>query len=149
MGAMACVASDVLEENLSETVVSAVLPALQDTVKTDTEDNTVYKLTDTPAEYPGGEEAINAFINKTMRYPLKAIEEGIQGKVVLKFIINKDGSLSDIKVEKSVHKLLDDEAIRLAKAMSKWEPARQKGKIVRSYFSFPLRFQLASSEENK
>ena len=142
MGAMARMVSDVVGKSLPDIKVSTVFPASRDSIKPEAKEGPVFTIVAESPEFPGGMEALCAFINKTMKYPKEAVEKKIEGRVVVDFIVNKDGSLSDIKLTKSVNKLLDDEAIRIVKAMPKWEPGKQDGKIVRSRFALPIRFTL-------
>lgn len=82
-------------------------------------------------QFPGGEDKFREFINETRQYPYEAYEKGIQGKVTCWFIINPDGSVSNINIKRSVNYLLDAEAIRIFSLMPAWEPGRDKnGKAV-------------------
>lgn len=99
------------------------------------------------AEYPGGFEALKKFIESEMKYPQIAKENGIQGRVITNFIIEKDGTLTDPKVVRGVDPLLDQEAVRILKAMTaKWIPGEQTGKIVRVRFTLPIVFKLPKDE---
>ncbi|MCB0429883.1 MAG: TonB family protein [Flavobacteriales bacterium] len=82
------------------------------------------------------------FLVKHITYPADAMEMGITGTVIVSFIVERDGSLSDIQIMKQVDSLLADEAIRVVKEMPKWEPGIQRGKLVRTKFMLPLRFAL-------
>jgi TonB family protein len=93
-------------------------------------------------EYPGGEKAMNEFLVKTIKYPRKANRKGIQGQVILSFIVEKDGSVTNITVQKSVHELLDTESVRVLKLMPKWNPGYQDGEPVRVSFNLPLLYKL-------
>lgn len=75
---------------------------------------------------------MNSYLNSTLKYPVVAQENGIQGRVIVQGIIEKDGSISDVKISRSVDTLLDREALRIVKAMPKWTPAKLKGKPVRT-----------------
>lgn len=102
----------------------------------------VQEVVEKPAAFPGGASALMAYISNNIHYPAKAQENGIQGKVMVSFIVEKDGSLSDIKVVRSVNDLLDAEAIRVVKGMPKWTPGMQSGKPVRTRFTLPIPFRL-------
>ena len=78
----------------------------------------------------------------TIQYPEKAQENGIQGRVVVKFIVEKDGSISNVEVNRSVDPDLDNEAMRVIKNMPKWNPAKQNGTEVRAYYYVPVAFRL-------
>jgi len=92
-------------------------------------------------EFPGGIEAMFEFLASEMNYPLEAYSNGIQGKVVVRFIVDRDGELRDIEVLKKVHPLLDEEGIRVVKMMPKWTPGKQRGKNVSVYMNLPLMFK--------
>ncbi|MDO3641190.1 energy transducer TonB [Mucilaginibacter sp. L3T2-6] len=93
--------------------------------------------------FPGGIEALYKFLAKTIRYPKEARDAGIQGKVVISFMVETDGSLSDVKIEKSVHALIDGEALKVIKLSPKWIPAMKDGKLVRMPYSVPINFAMS------
>lgn len=93
-------------------------------------------------EFPGGQEALNRYLVRNIKYPLLAQENGIQGRVVCQFVVNSDGSIVDISVVRGVEESLDKEAIRVIKSMPKWTPGRQGGKNVRVKYTLPIRFKL-------
>ena len=100
------------------------------------------KLTEpTMPKYPGGPEKMFEFIADNLRWPYDD-ESCIQGRVIVSFIVEKDGSLTDIKVEKSIDPLFDKEAVRVVKSMPKWEPGMWNGKPARVKFFVPIRFRL-------
>jgi protein TonB len=109
------------------------------------EEEKIYTLVEQNAEYSGGTAALLKFISSTIVYPEYAKDNEIQGRVFIKFVVKTDGSLSDIKVARSVPggKMLDDEAIRVIKLTSgKWKPARQNGKTVSCNMTLPVVFVL-------
>lgn len=91
-------------------------------------------------QYPGGIEAMQQFIAENLRYP--EVETCIQGKVVVSFLVQTDGSLADIKVVRGLDDAFDEEALRVVKLMPKWEPGRIGGKIVAFRYTIPVRFKL-------
>lgn len=93
-------------------------------------------------EFPRGTDALIKYLSKNVRYPLEAVEKGISGKVIIHFIVEKNGKLSDIKVLQSVSPELDAEAIRVIKEMPDWKPGKQKGKFVPVYYTLPVLFKL-------
>ena len=97
-------------------------------------------------EYPGGMNAMFDFIQKNVKYPKSAKEKGIEGKVYVSFVVEKDGSLSSFQVLRSVNEELDAEAIRVLKAMPKWKAGMQDGKAVRVHYVMPFKFQLSGNE---
>ena len=93
-------------------------------------------------EFPGGMVELMKWINKNLRYPYSAQQQKIQGRVLVTFIINRDGTIADIKVPKPVHPLLDNEARRLVKLMPVWKPGMENGKPCRTMFAIPIEFRL-------
>lgn len=92
--------------------------------------------------FPGGQGALNSYIGNNLQYPEKAQEKGVQGMVIVKFIVEKDGSISNAEVKRSVDPDLDNEAIRVINSMPKWNPGKQNGTEVRAYHSVPVTFRL-------
>jgi protein TonB len=93
-------------------------------------------------EFPGGAAAMNNFIVSNLRYPLLAQENGIQGRVYCQFVVNTDGSITDVNIVRGVEASLHAESVRLVKSMPKWTPGREGGKAVRCRFNLPIRFKL-------
>ncbi|MFV0539302.1 MAG: TonB family protein [Dysgonomonas sp.] len=92
--------------------------------------------------YPGGETAMQAFIRQNLEYPAEAQKKEIEGRVYLQFIVTEIGEISDIEVSRSVHPLLDNEAIRVVKMMPKWIPATENGEPIKAVFELPMQFRL-------
>ena len=92
--------------------------------------------------FPGGDAECMRFLNKNIKYPTIAQENGIQGRVILQFVVNKDGSIVDVVVARSVDPYLDKEAVRVVNMMPKWKPGKQRGKPVRVKFTLPVTFRL-------
>lgn len=90
--------------------------------------------------YPGGKEAMHAFIQKTKKYPKDFGSLGVEGKVLISFLVEQDGTLSDIKVLKSVHPSLDEAALNVVKVMPKWVPGKEKGKPQKMKMQVPIDF---------
>lgn len=95
-----------------------------------------------PASFPGGAEALLKFIKDNLRYPPEYSETCIQGRVIVTFIIEKDGSITDVKVLRGLDPKLDEEAIRVVRMMPKWTPATMNGNFVRSRYTVPVDFKL-------
>lgn len=108
----------------------------------DPEENRIHVVVERMPEFPGGEAAMNQFINRTIRYPVIAQENGIQGRVVVQFVVNTDGKIVDVEVVRGVEESLDKEAVRVVKAMPPWNPGRQGGKNVRVKYTLPIRFRI-------
>ena len=102
----------------------------------------VFEVVEEMPEFPGGVDAMMEYLQKELRYPESAKEKGIQGRVTVQFIIDKEGNVTNSKVTRSVDKDMDAEAIRLVKAMPKWKPGMQKGKAVAVKYTVPVVFRL-------
>ena len=104
--------------------------------------NTVYQVVDEQAAFPGGTVELGRYLSSNIKYPAEARENGIQGRVVLKFVVSEEGELKGISVLKSIDSLLDTEAIRVTEKMPKWTPGKIGGIPVKSYFTMPVSFKL-------
>lgn len=105
-------------------------------------DSTVLRTVEQLPEFPGGIVQFMKWLKRNLNYPNLALSQKIQGKVVVSFIVNKDGSISSPKVEKSAHPLLDSEALRVVKMMPKWTPGMMDGKPCRTMFAIPVNFRI-------
>lgn len=94
------------------------------------------------AEFPGGQAALMKWLRDNMRYPETAQQNDVQGRVIVKFVVEKDGSIGNATIAKGVDRDLDREAIRVVKKMPKWQPGKNNGVAVRSYFTLPVTFKL-------
>ena len=106
------------------------------------DDDRIYDIVEENAQFPGGDEACFKWLSEHLKYPAICQEQGVQGRVIVKFVVNKDGSIDDIKILRSPDPNLSKEAERVIKLMPKWKPARQGNKPVRSYFHQPVMFRL-------
>ena len=102
----------------------------------------VFDVVEVMPQFPGGQIAMLQYLMKNIKYPEQAVKEGIQGRVTVRFIVEKDGSISDVKPVLSVHPLLNKEAVRVVESMPKWTPGKQNGKPVRVRFNLPVMFKL-------
>jgi periplasmic protein TonB len=93
-------------------------------------------------EFPGGDVALFKFMSDNIKYPAFAVKNQIQGQVICQFIVNRDGSIVDVKVIHSVHPVLDKEAVRVIKSMPVWLPGRKRGVAVRAKYTLPVNFKL-------
>ncbi len=109
-------------------------------------DNKVYESAEVMPEFPGGEVELLKFVAKRVKYPTEAQRKGAQGRVIVKFVVETNGSISNIHVVKGIDPLLDAEAIRVCTTMPTWAPARQEGKAVRCYYTIPVTFGLVKAE---
>lgn len=112
----------------------------------DIPESDVVMFADVMPEYPGGTNAMFDFIRKNVKYPESAKEKGIEGRVYVNFVIDKDGSISDIKVLRGLCKEIDEEAVRVVKAMPKWNPGMQDGEPVRVQYMLPFYFKISGNE---
>ena len=102
----------------------------------------VFDVVEHMPEFPGGAEGMMKFLTSTVKYPAVSQKNGVQGRVVVKFVVEKDGSVSSARVVKSVNEELDAEALRVVNAMPAWTPGKQNGRIVRVYYTIPIVFRL-------
>ena len=109
-------------------------------------DNKVYESVEVMPEFPGGQAELLKFVAKSIKYPTEAQRRGAQGRVIVKFVVETNGSISNIHVVKGIDPLLDAEAIRVCTTMPTWAPARQEGKAVRCYYTIPVTFGLVKAE---
>lgn len=102
----------------------------------------VFHVVETPPKYPGGENAMMKFLSDNIVYPEVSRKAGIQGVIYANFIIEVDGSLSNIKILRGLNQECDEEVIRVISMMPNWTPGMQRGKPVRVYFNLPVRLSL-------
>lgn len=102
----------------------------------------IFTAVEQQAEFPGGQAALMKWLSNNIRYPEAAQQNDIQGRVVVKFVVEKDGSIGAVSIVKGVDKDLDREAQRVVKKMPKWQPGKNNGVAVRSYFTLPVTFKL-------
>ena len=124
-----------MKTNQAETASVAVKDTL-------TPDESVFEVVEQMPEFPGGYKEMMKYIEQNMRYPEEAKKAGTQGRVVVQFLVNKNGAISDVSVLRSVDRLLDAEAVRLVRSMPKWKPGMQKGKAVTVKYTVLLSFKL-------
>lgn len=120
------------------TEVTEMEPATVDVV---TEEE-VFTVTEQMPEYPGGEEALMKYLSENIKYPEKAKEMKIEGKVFVSFVVQKDGKVADVVVLKGIGGGCDEEAVRVVSAMPNWSPGYQKGKPVNVKYTLPISFVL-------
>jgi len=106
------------------------------------EENKVFDVVEVMPSFPGGQGALMQWLSKNIKYPVVAEENGVQGRVVVTFVVEKDGSITDVKVVKSVDPSLDKEAARVVKSMPHWIPGKQNGSAVRVKYTVPVTFKL-------
>ena len=109
----------------------------------ESDENEIFQVVEQMPEFPGGMNALVAYLSKNIKYPQDAQDQGVQGRVTVSFVVNKDGTVVDPEVMKSSNfASLDKEALRVVKAMPKWNPGKQRGKPVRVKYSVPVTFRI-------
>ena len=154
--------SEVKSENVEATPVAQEAESLSTTdndnsaslsaVDAETPDkkrDEVYVAVEQPAEFPGGMAKLMNYLSESIRYPENAIKNEIQGKVVVKFVVEKDGSIGDASVLKGIDPELDNEAIRVIKSMPAWIPGKNNGEDVASFFNLPVTFKLKGDKDKE
>lgn len=107
------------------------------------EEEVIFMVVETMPEFPGGQQALFKYLSENVKYPVIAQENGIQGRVICQFVVNKDGAIVDVEVVRSGgDPSLDKEAVRVIKSMPKWNPGKQRGKAVRVKYTVPVNFRL-------
>ena len=106
------------------------------------EETKVFDVVEVMPTFPGGQQALFEWLSKNIKYPVVAEENGVQGRVIVTFVVERNGSITDVQVAKSVDPSLDKEAVRVVKAMPHWIPGKQNGSAVRVKFTVPVTFRL-------
>jgi len=134
---ISCISSEKQEEMIEATESRAA-------------DGEVFQVVEEMPEFPGGMAECMKFLGKNIKYPAEAIEKGIQGRVIVQMIIEKDGTLTNAKIARGVDPLLDQEALRVVNLSPKWIPGKQRGEAVRVKYTLPVMFKLGNdAPENK
>ena len=110
--------------------------------ETEEDDNKVFMVVEKMPSFPGGDAALMRYLRKNVKFPAIAQENGIQGRVYVEFVVNKDGHIVDVKILKGVDRSLDEEALRVVENMPPWTPGEQRGKAVRVSYRLPINFTL-------
>jgi protein TonB len=113
------------------------------------DDQMIFERVESMPVFPGGDAALMKYLSDNVTYPELAAEKGIQGRVVLKFVVKADGTIGDVLLVKSLDPVCDKEAVRVIKKMPKWTPGKEKGKAVAVYYSLPILFKLNNDEVKK
>lgn len=133
-----------IEINTEESEEAVVIEApVEQVVEEEEVVEEVFVVVEKMPEFPGGQAALFKYLSENVKYPVIAQENGIQGRVICQFVVNKDGSIVDVEVVRSGGDAsLDKEAIRVIKSMPKWHPGQQRGKAVRVKYTVPVNFKL-------
>jgi len=127
-------------EATDKTAITAVMQVA--TQEEEKEETAVFFIVEEMPEFPGGQLALRTFIAQSIKYPVIAQENGIQGKVFVNFVVGKDGTISQAKIFRGVDPSLDKEALRVVNSLPKWKPGKQGGKPVRVSYTVPINFVL-------
>ena len=126
----------------NKTTIIDVAPVIQAQEEEEEEEAQVFFIVEDMPEFPGGELALRKYIANAIKYPVIAQENGIQGKVYVTFVVDKDGSISDARIARGVDAALDKEALRVVGTLPKWKPGKQRGKPGRVSYTVPIKFVL-------
>lgn len=129
-------------EDAKEEVVAPVSPEAKEAPTDSTAKEEVFMVAEQMPEFPGGMKELLKFLQDNLKYPENAMKNNVQGRVIVQFVVEKDGTLTEFKVARSVDPDLDAEALRVLQTMPKWKPGMQRGKIVRVKFTVPVSFKL-------
>ena len=129
-------------EDAKEEVVAPVSPEAKEAPADSTAKEEVFMVAEQMPEFPGGMKEMLKFLQDNLKYPENAMKNNVQGRVIVQFVVEKDGTLTEFKVARSVDPDLDAEALRVLQTMPKWKPGMQRGKIVRVKFTVPVSFKL-------
>lgn len=108
---------------------------------------TIFQIVEEMPRFPGGEPELMKYINENIQYPQEAREMGIQGRVFVGFVVEYDGSISNVKILRGIGSGCDEEAVRVIESLPKWEPGKQRGRAVRVSYQIPVYFKLTDDTE--
>ena len=148
--AVAAFARPEISSELDEiSAVKVIAPAVHDSIQPNVQPAVAAPSSalDQMPEFPGGMEALNTYLRNNIRYPQEAQKAGIQGRVIIQFIVSKDGSITDAEVVESVDPQLDAEGLRLIKNMPRWKPGMRKGQAIRVKQTLPIRFAFTKTSD--
>ena len=112
----------------------------------ETSQGRIYEIIEEPSSFPGGEAALLKFISDNIKYPEAAYKAGVSGRVTTRFVINEDGSVSNVEVVRTANEMLNDEAIRVVSSMPKWSPGKVGGRAVKVRWTLPITFRLQGAD---
>jgi TonB family protein len=135
-------ASPIFRLTFKEGHLVEMLPLEAANPDTTPDESEIFYEIETQPEFPGGMPELMKYIQKNTRYPKECKEQGVQGRVIVQFVVNTDSTITDVNVVKPVNPYLDQEAVRVVKAMPKWNPGKQRGEPVRVRFTLPVTFRL-------
>jgi len=124
------------------TEVQEYIPPVKVEEEESSDETQIFAVVESMPEFPGGEAALYKYLAENIKYPQMAKESGIQGRVFVTFVVEKDGSVTDVRVLRGIGGGCDEEAIRVVKNMPRWTPGKQRGKAVRVQYNLPVKFTL-------
>ena len=130
------------EDDASKRQLDTYVPPPPPKPKVEEVTEEIFVVVEEQPEFPGGNTAMMKFLSDNIKYPVIAQENGIQGRVITNFVVERDGSITDVQVVRGVDPSLDKEAIRVIQSMPKWKAGRQRGSAVRVRFTLPVVFRL-------
>ena len=130
------------EDDASKRQMETFVPPPPPKPKVEEETEEIFVVVEEQPEFPGGNAAMMKFLSDNIKYPVIAQENGIQGRVITNFVVERDGSITDVQVVRGVDPSLDKEAVRVIQSMPKWKAGRQRGSAVRVRFTLPVVFRL-------
>jgi periplasmic protein TonB len=133
---------DIESTEADEETIIDVAPIIETADEEEEEEAKVFFIVEEMPEFPGGELALRKYIGNAIKYPVIAQENGIQGKVYVTFVVDRDGGISNARVARGVDPSLDKEALRVVNSLPKWKPGKQRGKPVRVSYTVPINFVL-------
>lgn len=131
-----------VEANENTQVEAYVAPVKGIAEEESAEEAQIFMVVESMPEYPGGEPALYSYLAENIKYPQMAKESGIQGRVFVTFVVERDGGVTDVRVLRGIGGGCDEEAIRVVEGMPKWTPGKQRGKSVRVQYNLPVKFTL-------
>ncbi|MDD4778609.1 MAG: energy transducer TonB [Fermentimonas sp.] len=131
-----------IEDDQSQRQMQTYVPPPPPQPKKEEVTEEIFVVVEEQPEYPGGNAAMMQFLSDNIRYPVIAQENGIQGRVICNFVVERDGSITDVQVVRGVDPSLDREAVRVIQQMPRWKPGKQRGQAVRVRFTLPVVFRL-------
>ncbi|MFW5774595.1 MAG: energy transducer TonB, partial [Tangfeifania sp.] len=130
------------DSEANEETIIDIQPVLESNEEEEEPEDEIFYFAEDPAEFPGGDRALYKYINDAVKYPVIAQENGIQGKVYVKFVVNERGSVSDAQILRGVDQSLNQEALRVINSLPNFKPGKQRGKPVKVYYNAVINFQL-------
>ena len=125
-----------------ETTIIDINPIVTTTKEKEVKEQEIFYIVEDPAEFPGGERALYKYIQNSVKYPVIAQENGVQGKVYVKFVVNESGKVSNAEILRGVDPSLDNEALRVIRSLPDFKPGKQRGNPVKVFYNAVINFQL-------